>query len=67
MGGGSGWVLDRIVFFPPVKIWVWPFKAEMKLPSFLASLDANRKKGDCMAGENVGAEEVGNRSLLDVA
>jgi len=38
---------------------------EMELISFLASLEANSKKGNLVAMESGEAEEVGDRTLLN--
>jgi len=45
LGEGSTWVLDRIIFFCK-KMGLSIKGKEMELLSFLASLEANRMKGD---------------------
>ena len=62
---GSAWVLDRIVFFCK-KIGLSIEGIEMELLSFLASLEANRMKGDHVIDESVG-DVVGDSFVPDGA
>ena len=57
MGEGSTWVLDRIISF--CKMGLSIEGREMELLSFLASLEANRMKGDHVIEESVGDVVVG--------
>jgi len=60
MGKGCAWVLDRNIFFYK-KMGLGIKRKEMKLLSFLASLEANRMKGDHLFEESVGNEVVTDR------
>jgi len=63
---GFCWVLDKIIFFYK-KMGLAIEGREMELLSFLASLEANRMKGDHLFEESVGDEVVGDRLFSDGA
>ena len=66
LGEGSTWVLERIIFSCK-KMGLSIEGREMELLSFLASLEANRMKGDLVVEEAMGEAVVWDSLVPDGA